>query len=154
MMGSTLDQKCNKCWGNIFKNLKIREKKSFGCFSVKHVQFCRYSLNSRCHPSSGIFAVQAEQFGYFFFMKRVKCSAKLYCSKQRPFFWHLCCTIDVIFRIQQTSSKFGQRQLVMKNQPRDLNQYKTKNNGPGENRSHRSVSMQQQLPICESEVYC
>ena len=26
-----------------------------------------------------------------------------------PFFWHLCCTLETIFHILQTSSKFGQR---------------------------------------------
>ena len=43
----------------------------------------------------------------------------------RPLFLDSCSTIDVIFQISQTSSKFVQRWLVMKNQPRHLRQSET-----------------------------
>ena len=78
-----------------------------------------------------------QQFGYFSFAKGIKVSAILYCSTKSTqpcprvcrfaahFFWHLCCTIDVIFHISQTSSKFVQRQLVTKNYPQDLSQSET-----------------------------
>lgn len=61
-------------------------------------------------------------------VKRVnqKCSAIFYCSPKQcnfvPSASRLPCTIDVIFWIWQTASKFGQHKLVMKKQPGDLSQ--------------------------------
>ena len=36
--------------------------------------------------------------------------------------WQFCCTIDVIFYILQSSSKFGRQQLVMMNYEWDFSQ--------------------------------
>ena len=44
-----------------------------------------------------------------------------------PWFWHLCCSIEVSFYTLQIASKFGQRWMVMKNYPRDLSQLETGN---------------------------
>ena len=58
-------------------------------------------------------------FDFYFFEKRVNCFAILSCPTKitqpryaiffiyRPFFSHLCYTIDVIYQMSHTSSKFG-----------------------------------------------
>ena len=43
-------------------------------------------------------------------------------SANCPVFWQLCCRIDVIFYISQTSSNFGQQWLFIMNYPWDFSQ--------------------------------
>ena len=88
--------------------LDVQCRCKFGSFTI--------SSNSRCHLSSCILSAVDCLFLIFLFAKcveYVKRSAIATLSPELlrypPFFRHLFCIIDVIFRILQLFSKFGQR---------------------------------------------
>ena len=91
----------------------------------RDVQFCRYSLNGRCRRSSCILTVLTTylvsslatsssqnvwnvpgMFRYFVLLYQNNATSSQGLLGCRPFPSHLCCTVDVVFHISQTSPKF------------------------------------------------
>ena len=112
--------------------------------SVLHI-FFKYQVSFFDLYSCCSCYVFRQQYSLFFWGgggvegERMKCSTIFYCCTKTtqlhpqsfsvasqvasPFFWQLCCTVDVIFHILlATSMKFCQCQLVMKNHLWNLSQ--------------------------------
>ena len=88
------------------------------------VQYCKYSPNSTCRPSSCLLAVLAmllansslissretsEMLRHFVLTVKTTQPRPQVFSVNCSIFWQLGCTVDVIFHTSQNSSKFGRQ---------------------------------------------
>ena len=88
------------------------------------VQYCKYSPNSTCGPSSCLLAVLAmllansspissretsEMLRHFVLTVKTTQPSPQVFSVNCSIFWQLYFTVDVIFHISQNSSKFGRQ---------------------------------------------